>query len=185
MDTGSLATAPNERQAPPHEEASEARWLAFYDRLRRRVEGGLERHGGRLGAQAAQLLLLAPDVFILLVRLTLDRRTPRDTRRLLGGALLYFVVPIDLLPEAFTGVAGYVDDLVLAALVLGEALDPRLEALAERHWSGRGTVRRVLSDVAANARMLLGTDLLARLQRLLERRGVRVDLERQRGEGSV
>ena len=48
-------------------------------------------------------LLLVPDVFILLVRLALDKDVPGSARAMIGGALAYFVLPFDLLPEAILG----------------------------------------------------------------------------------
>lgn len=151
------------------------RLLAFYDRLRARVTAALERRGGRWGGRLGDTLLLAPDVFILLARLALDPEAPRETRRLVGGALLYFLVPVDLLPEALVGVVGFTDDVVLASLVLTEALRADLEPLVERHWSGSGGARRVLTDVARSASTLLGENLFARLRSLLARHGVPVE----------
>lgn len=148
--------------------------LGFYDGLRERVVAGVERRGGRFGERLGRYLLLVPDVFMLLARLTLDPAVPASSRRLLGGALLYFAVPFDLLPEAITGVGGYLDDLVLASAVLAQALGPELEERARRHWSGDDDVRAVLSDVVRAARSLLGGGLWGRVRASLERRGVRV-----------
>ncbi|MEZ5331765.1 MAG: DUF1232 domain-containing protein [Thermoanaerobaculia bacterium] len=161
----------NESTTEPQELASRG-LLGFYDGLRSRIARAVERRGGRLGAPLARYLLLVPDVFMLLARLTLDPEVPAATRRLFGGALLYFVVPFDLLPEALTGVAGYVDDLVLASAVLAQALGPGLEGRARLHWSGDEDLRRVLSDVARSARGLLGGGLYGRLRTVLESRGV-------------
>ncbi|MGH9380647.1 MAG: YkvA family protein [Thermoanaerobaculia bacterium] len=151
------------------------RVLAFYDRLRARVSTALSRRGGRWGERLSNVLLLAPDVFMLLARLALDPEAPRETRRLVGGALLYFLMPVDLLPEALTGVVGFTDDVVLASIVLTEALRADLQPLVERHWSGSGRARLVLTDVARSASTLLGEDLFARLRSLLARRGVPVE----------
>ncbi len=146
--------------------------LGFYDRLRDRIARQLADRASWGGA-AAEALMLVPDVFILLVRLTLDRSVPADTRRLLGGALAYFVLPVDLFPEMIVGAGGYLEDLVLAAVVLSQALGDDLEAHAERHWSGSGGVRRALSGVTRAAEELLGPGLGGRLERLLARRGFR------------
>lgn len=148
------------------------RMLAFYDRLRGRVVGALERRGGRAGRGAADALMVVPDVFMLLVRLALDPEVPRTTRGLIGGALAYFLLPFDLLPEALVGGVGFADDLVLATAVLTQALGPELERQARRYWSGRQELRQVLRDVIGAAQSLLGENLLARLERLLARRGV-------------
>ncbi|HEV8629696.1 MAG TPA: YkvA family protein [Thermoanaerobaculia bacterium] len=146
--------------------------LTFYDRLRGRIVGVLERRGGKVGRSAADALLLVPDVFMLLVRLALDPEVPPSTRGLIGGALAYFVLPFDLLPEGLIGGVGYLDDLVLAAAVLTQALGPELEPRARRYWSGRQELREVLLDVVGAAQSLLGDRLFGRLERLLSRRGV-------------
>lgn len=154
--------------------AKPERLLAYYDRLRARVTKALERRGGRWSERLSGTLMLAPDVFMLLVRIALDSDAPRETRRLVGGALLYFLLPMDLLPEALVGVVGFTDDVVLASIVLTEALRADLEPLVERHWSGSGRARQALTDVARSASALLGEDLFARLRSLLARRGVPV-----------
>ncbi|MEM9290901.1 MAG: DUF1232 domain-containing protein [Acidobacteriota bacterium] len=150
---------------------SPRRLLSFYDRLRSRVRRRLELRG-RLGGAAAEALLLVPDVFLLMVRLLLDSRTPARTKSLLGGALLYFIAPVDLWPEGVVGPAGYLEDLVLAAAMLQSALDSRLEALIEEHWSGSASARQALEDIASSSRLLLGDRLSDRLSRVLTRRGI-------------
>jgi uncharacterized membrane protein YkvA (DUF1232 family) len=158
------------------------RLFAFYDRLRGRVATGVERRGGRLGRPAADALLLVPDVFMLLVRLALDREVPAATRSLIAGALAYFVLPFDLLPEGLLGGAGFVDDLVLATAVLAQVLSPELQARAARYWSGRQELRRTLQEVVGAAHALLGANLFAKLQALLARRGIVLE---EQGEGGA
>ena len=78
----------------------------------------------------------------------------------------------DLLPEAFLGPAGFLEDVVLAAAVLSVALGPDLEAIAEGYWNGSQRLRVVLRDVSEVAYNVLGHNLYVRLQRLLARRGI-------------
>jgi uncharacterized membrane protein YkvA (DUF1232 family) len=153
----------------PH---SRARLLSFYDRLRERIVSRIEQRGGRLSSGAARALLLVPDVFILLVRLTLDRDVPRSTRALIGGALAYFLLPLDFLPELVLGPVGFMDDLVLAVAVLGQAFGDELEPYARWHWSGPEDLRVVLRDISTSADQLLGQKIYDRLRRFLGRRGV-------------
>ncbi|MDH3404874.1 MAG: DUF1232 domain-containing protein [Acidobacteriota bacterium] len=150
------------------------RLLGFYDRLRERIADAAEARGGRYGPRAAAALLLVPDVFMLLARLGLDRDVPEDTRRTLLGALAYFVLPLDLLPEIVVGPWGFLDDVALASIVIARALGPDLEELAARHWSGSGEAREVLTQVARSAESLLGESLFGRLRRLLARRGIEI-----------
>ncbi|MFP3939124.1 MAG: YkvA family protein [Thermoanaerobaculia bacterium] len=148
--------------------------LSFYDRLRERVIEAVEKRGGRMGEGTVRALLLVPDVFILLVRLALDREVPASARMLIGGALAYFVLPMDLLPEALVGVGGFVDDLVIATAVLAQAFGGELEPYARKHWSGSEDLRVVIRDVGYAAENLLGTKLYGRLEALLARRGIRL-----------
>jgi uncharacterized membrane protein YkvA (DUF1232 family) len=149
--------------------------LSFYDRLREKIFKQVEKRGGRLSEGTVRALMLVPDVFILLVRLTLDREVPGSTRALIGGALAYFVLPFDLLPEAILGGAGYLDDLVLATAVLSQAFGGDLEPYARKHWSGSEDLRVVIRDISETAQSLLGQNLYDRLRRLMSRRGIDVD----------
>ncbi len=156
------------------ENAREAHLLAFYDRLRARMLAAAGRRSRKLGKPVVEALLLVPDVFILLTRLALDKDVPPQARALIGGALAYFLVPTDLFPEAFVGPVGYLDDLVIAAAVLSQALGGELEPYARKYWNGDQELRQVLHDISTGAGALLGRNLYGRLRRLLARRGLHV-----------
>jgi len=156
----------SEAEPPQHEV------LAFYDPLRQRVLATVERRAGKLSADAVRALLLVPDVFLLLVRLTFDKEVPRPARAMIGGALAYFILPLDLLPEAILGPVGFLEDLVLAVAVLAQAMSGDLEPYARKHWHGPEDLRIVLHDIGTTAEKLLGKKLYERLRRLLGRRGV-------------
>lgn len=149
--------------------------LSFYDRLRERVVESMGQRGGRGGNVAGEALMLVPDVFMLLARLSIDREVPKATRALFASTLAYFVLPFDLLPEAMVGVPGYVDDLILATGVVSRALGGDLESYSEKYWSGSQSLRRTLADVLATAQGLAGTNLYARLKTLLAKQGVDLD----------
>ncbi len=149
--------------------------LSFYDRLRKNILQGVEKHGGKLPGDAVKMLLLVPDVFILMVRLTLDKSVPRGARAMIGGALAYFILPFDLLPEAILGPIGYMDDLVLGVAVLSQVFGGELEPYARKHWSGPEDLRKVLADVTQASQALLGVSLYGRLKKLLARRGIQLE----------
>lgn len=151
--------------------------LSFYDHLRDRVVEFVENRGGRFSSNTVQALLLVPDVFMLLLRLSLDKEVPKEQRALVGGALAYFVLPIDLLPEAFLGPVGYVDDLVLGLAMLSQAFGKELEPFTAKYWSGSRSVRSVLRDILGAAQSLLGHNVYDRLRGVLKKRGVDLDAE--------
>lgn len=165
-DVDQLSMDRSEPRAPLGEE----RLFAFYDRVRARIESRFERRAGRVGRGVAQVLLLAPDLLLLLIRLFLDPEVPRSSRMMIGGALAYFLLPADLAPELVLGPVGFVDDMIVASTVLAHALGPELEVHAARYWSGAGDLRKTLQDVSRVSSQVLGSDLSKRVDRVVERR---------------
>jgi uncharacterized membrane protein YkvA (DUF1232 family) len=153
----------------------------FYDRLRERVLRAVEEKGGSFGEKLAEALLLVPDIFILLVRLALDPEVPGGARALIAGALAYFILPLDLVPEAILGPGGYIEDLILAAAVLSQAFSGELEKYAVKHWSGPHELTHVLERLTQSAEELLDTTVHGRLRRLLSRRGIELKDSRKSG----
>lgn len=154
---------------PPTGDQQQQRLFGFYDRLRSRVATPL---AGKVGESATSTLLLAPDLFILLVRLFMDPRVPGASRSLVGGALAYFLLPADLLPEILLGPSGFLDDVVLAAAVVSHVFSRDLRPFVERHWSGPGSVQSALEDAVRAGEALLPSRLYDRLARVLARHGV-------------
>lgn len=159
-----------DRLSPSAAEARrEVELLGFYDRVRRRVLRAVERRGPRLGRRLVDTLLIVPDVLLLLVRLVLDPDVPRSSRAVIGGGLAYFLLPFDVVPEILVGAPGYVEDLLVASVVLACALGDDLEVYGQRYWSGPEDLRRVLGDIAASASRLVGADVERRLEKVLDR----------------
>jgi uncharacterized membrane protein YkvA (DUF1232 family) len=141
---------------------SRARDEDFYQALRSRVARWLEGKGK--GFKHAQLVLLAPDLFHLLTRLMLDRRIPAVEKARLGAVLAYFVAPVDLLPEAVLGPAGYVDDVALAAYALSRLINAGHGGVARELWAGDGELIDVLQQILEVADEMLGRGLWTRIK---------------------
>jgi uncharacterized membrane protein YkvA (DUF1232 family) len=135
----------------------------FYQALRTRIADWLASKGK--GFKHAQILLLAPDLFHLLTRLMLDSRIPVVEKAALGAALAYFISPIDLLPEAFLGPAGYVDDVALAAYALHRLINAGHGAVAKELWAGDGDLLDAIQQVLEVADQALGSGLWERLKK--------------------
>ncbi len=149
--------------------------LSFYDRLRDRLVSFLDKKGGKLGEEASAALLLVPDIFMLLARLSIDRQVPPATRALIGGTLAYFVLPADFLPELALGPVGFLDDLVLGVLVLSHSFSKELEPIAAKHWSGSEKLHKVIRDVLQSASSLVGNKVYRRLEDFLAKQGIVLD----------
>ena len=147
---------------------SRDRAARFYDRIRTSIHDFTERKGRVLG-KTAEYLLLVPDIFILLWRLTTDARVQGKDKVLLGSAIAYFILPFDLMPEAIVGPIGYLDDLVLAVYVLNKLLSSTDPAVLREHWSGSDDVLQVIQRVLNAADSLVETKISGRLKKMIKK----------------
>jgi uncharacterized membrane protein YkvA (DUF1232 family) len=90
------------------------------------------RQAGRFLKEA---LLLLPRIVQLLYRLMRDPRVNRADKLLVGALIAYIASPLDIVPD-FIPVAGQVDDLFAAALVLMRLVGNSGEEVVGGHWSG-------------------------------------------------
>jgi uncharacterized membrane protein YkvA (DUF1232 family) len=137
----------------------------FYQRLRDRIERWRRRRGAA-GSAVGDVVLLAPDLVHLLIRLALDQRVPNAERTKIAGALAYFMTPLDLLPEAFMGPAGYVDDVVVAAAVLHTVMRTVDQRIVAAHWAGKGELLDTIRTILASAEELVGSGVWERIKRV-------------------
>jgi uncharacterized membrane protein YkvA (DUF1232 family) len=86
----------------------------------------------------------------MLARLVSDPALPRGVKIALAAAVVYLASPIDLIPD-FIPVLGYVDDLLVAAIVLDGVLNFVDREVVLRYWPG---TERSLDALARSARML-------------------------------
>jgi len=146
---------------------SKRRATRFYDRIRHKIREYVDRRGEKLGT-AAELLLFAPDVFMLLFRLMRDSRVSAMNKVLVGAGIAYFVLPIDILPEAMLGPMGYVDDLILGVFILNRILTDTDSDVVREHWSGDGDVLVMVRRVLDAADRLASPRVLAKIRRILK-----------------
>jgi uncharacterized membrane protein YkvA (DUF1232 family) len=139
----------------------------FYDRIRSSIQDFIDKKGGVLG-KAAEFLMLVPDVFILLFRLTTDRRVAGKDKILVGSALAYFVLPLDFMPEALLGPIGYLDDLIFGVYVLNKILSNTSAEVLREHWSGSDDVLEMIQKVLTAADSLVGGDIVGRFKKILK-----------------
>jgi uncharacterized membrane protein YkvA (DUF1232 family) len=157
------------RDSAEVDEVTPDRAARFYDRIRGTIGRYLEKRGRAVGT-AAEFLLLVPDVFILLWRLTTDSRVNKKHKVLLGSAVAYYILPFDLIPEAVVGPIGYLDDLVFGVIVLNKVLTDTDPAVLRDHWSGRMDVLEAIRTVLGAAESLVGKEVLGRVKRMAGRK---------------
>jgi len=141
---------------------SESTEMRYYHRLRRTVRiwaGGEKSKGNRY----ADFIMAGPDLFMLLVRLRRDSRVSPAHKTMLDGAVVYFISPIDLIPELFLGPVGLVDDVAMAALVLHQVLENTDPAVVRDHWEGSPDILDLIRRILAAGDVMVGGPVWRRL----------------------
>lgn len=155
----------------------------FYQKLRaklsRWMEGKTSKH------KYGEYLLLAPDLFHLLCKLSVDKRIPVAEKAKLATALAYFVSPLDLLPEALLGPLGYADDVVLAAYVLNTIVNTTDPEIVRSQWAGDGDVLEVIQRILEVADDMVGSGLWKILRRMVGGPGTRGTKQGRTGRGGA
>jgi len=96
------------------------------------------------------LLRALPDVVRLITRLVGDPVLPRAAKIALGAAAVYLLSPVDLIPD-FIPLVGWVDDALLAAVLLDGILNWVDRGLVLKYWPGSPAS---LDTLARTARLL-------------------------------
>ncbi|MBT2582136.1 DUF1232 domain-containing protein [Planococcus sp. ISL-109] len=132
---------------------SEKQQQDFYQKLRVRVHNWMESKSLKLDS-AGQFVFFAPDLFHLLTRLLLDSRIDKKSRAYVGAGVLYFMAPIDLIPEILIGPAGYMDDVIVAVYVINTILNKFPREVVTEHWAGDEDLLKVLGKLAGSGNKL-------------------------------
>jgi uncharacterized membrane protein YkvA (DUF1232 family) len=96
------------------------------------------------------LLRALPDIARLIARLVGDPVLPRAAKIALAAAALYLVSPFDLIPD-FIPFVGYLDDALLAAVLVDGIVNYVDRGLVLKYWPGSP---ESLDRVARVARIL-------------------------------
>jgi uncharacterized membrane protein YkvA (DUF1232 family) len=85
--------------------------------------------------QAREMAGLLPNLVFLLRGLLHDPRVSRGSKGWIWFALVWCISPIDLIPE-FIPVAGPLDDVIVAGLVVRHVLRRTDREVVDAHWRG-------------------------------------------------
>jgi uncharacterized membrane protein YkvA (DUF1232 family) len=110
-------------------------------------------------------LLIIPNMLLLSARLMTDSRVPATERALVAGAIVYAMIPFDLIPDMIPFV-GQVDDAYLIALTLLRLMERTDPKVVREHWSGGGDVVELVGAAA----LLAAKFLPKRIRRVLTSR---------------
>lgn len=136
----------------------------FYLKYRNKMNEWIESKAGNYH-KYTKYLMAGPDLFHLLVKLSLDREVSVSDKAKLAGAIAYFVSPIDLIPEAIMGPIGYVDDIALAAYVLNNIVNNTDPEIVKRHWVGDEDLLVIIKQILESADKMVGSGLWNKLRK--------------------
>ena len=140
----------------------------FYKKLRSQIDKWAEsKHAKRY--RWAKYILIAPDLFHLLTRLSIDPEVPVQHKAKVVAALAYFIMPFDLLPELLVGPIGFVDDIALASYVINGIVNNVDPEIVRRHWAGKSDILILVKEVLATADKMIGKGLWHKVRQVLSR----------------
>lgn len=108
----------------------------------------------QLRSRMRNLLLFLPNLVRLCFRLLRDQRVSTADKALFAGAIIYAVVPLDLIPDVLPFI-GQVDDVYLIALALLRLVNRSDETVLRELWTGGGDVVQLARSIAGIAPLLL------------------------------
>jgi uncharacterized membrane protein YkvA (DUF1232 family) len=121
------------------------------------------------------LLLFIPNMILLCARLMTDSRVPTTEKALVAGAVIYAIIPLDLIPDMIPFV-GQIDDSYLIAVTLLRLVDRTDARVVREHWKGGGDIVELIEAMAQMTAKLLPS----RIRRVLTSR---VEMGKEQGEG--
>ncbi len=141
----------------------------FYKRLRVKISRWLQEH--KASEQVSNYLLFMPDLFALLMRLMGDSRIDLKIKLQIGGAILYVISPIDLIPDLLFPI-GYADDVAVMLFVLNRLtslLGSAGEEILREHWEGDGDAIIAIKKISATISQVLNPAILGKVRDYIQR----------------
>lgn len=138
--------------------------MDFYQKLRVKIKEWLQSEDGQ-NNKWAEYLMFAPDLFHLLCKLVIDEEVMVADKAKLAAAIVYYISPLDIIPEGFIGPLGYTDDIAVAAYVLNSIINHTDPEIVKKHWAGDGEVLEVIQRILASADDMIGGGLWNKLKR--------------------
>lgn len=138
----------------------------FYKNLREKIQKWLNSEEGKKH-KYADYLMFAPDLFHLLLKLSLDKDVSPKHKAKLAVTIAYFISPVDLIPEGIVGPVGYIDDIALTAYTLNDILNDTDPEIVKKHWAGDEDILKVVQHIIEVANEFLNKKVVNKLKNLI------------------
>ena len=142
----------------------------FYTKTRKKIKKWIE--SGKISkwtkgwaGNFVEYLILLPDIIHLLIKLLTDKEVSSKYKTMILIVMGYLLSPIDIIPD-FIPVAGLVDDLLVAIIVLNRIInsdDHQMINKINAYWAGEGDILKQVKsiiDIANNIASELPKGLL-------------------------
>ena len=138
----------------------------YYYKLREKIKNGVNKISKN--EDLPEYLLLAPDLFYLLIKLMQDPEVPRSKKVKVGVVIAYFITPFDFLPEALLGLVAYVDDVALTAYVLNDFFNEMNPDIIKDNWPGEKKLLNVIQKILEDSDKFINKNIVNRLKKLID-----------------
>lgn len=105
----------------------------YYEKLRNSIEQALDHIN--VPYNIRKIILSAPDLFYLVWKLTFTKEIKGEHKKKFAYALLYFISPIDIVPD-FIPAIGHLDDVIVVCYALNAVLNEVEEKYIQEYWLG-------------------------------------------------
>lgn len=105
---------------------------------------------GELKDRMKNFLMFLPNMVKLLGRLLADGRVQTVDKALFLGAIAYFIMPFDFIPD-FLPFIGQIDDTYLIAISLLRLVNRTDEIVVRENWTGGGDIVALANSIASLA----------------------------------
>ena len=146
--------------------ATEKKHADYYQLIRKRIRNWLKSKKGSRNTMA-EYLMIAPDIFHLLCKLSADPDIPSAQKKKLMAAIGYFISPVDIIPELILGPIGLIDDIVIAVYILNEAMNKTSHEIIKRHWAGEEDILLVLQRIMKVGDTFFGATILKKIKKMV------------------
>ncbi len=138
----------------------------YYYKLRNKIKNGVNKI--TKNEELPEYLLLAPDLFYLLIKLMQDKEVPKSKKIKLGAVIAYFITPFDFLPEALMGLIGYIDDVALTAYILNDFFNEMNPEIIKKNWPGEKKLLNVIQNILEDTDKFINKNIVNRLKKLID-----------------
>src|SRR5918912_815739 len=104
----------------------------------------------KLKRRMKNLLMFLPNMVALCGRLIVDPRVPATEKALFAGAIIYALMPLDLIPDLIP-FAGQIEDVYLISLTLLRLISKTDARVVRENWRGGGDIIQLVEAVAGLA----------------------------------